>query len=115
MQAGEESESDPFPSVTFQDMEIWDGVTARVFTPAASIRADGRPLVLVFHGGGWNMGGHLTEYSIVRTLVGKLDCVAVSIGYRLAPENPFPAPFDDCFRGLEWVRSNAAKFGGDPD
>ncbi|PGH19124.1 hypothetical protein AJ80_04202 [Polytolypa hystricis UAMH7299] len=116
MQAGEESVPNPLPGVTHQDMEIGDGVTARVFSPAAPTRTDGRrPLVMVYHGGGWVMGGLLTEYTIVRTLVGKLGCVAVCIGYRLAPENPFPAPFEDCFRGLEWARENAERFGADPD
>ena len=43
------------------------------------------------------------------------DCVAVSIGYRLAPENPFPQGLDDCFAVAKWVFDNAEMLGIDPE
>jgi acetyl esterase/lipase len=46
-------------------------------------------------------------------LVDELDCIVVSVDYRLAPEHPYPAPVDDCFAGLEWVAENASEVGAD--
>lgn len=36
----------------------------------------------------------------------ELDAVVIGVDYRLAPENPFPAPLGDCIDGLNWVRGS---------
>jgi acetyl esterase/lipase len=41
--------------------------------------------------------------------------VVASAEYRLAPENPDPAPVEDCYAGLLWVAEHAAEIGGDAD
>lgn len=38
----------------------------------------------------------------------------LSVDYRLAPENPFLTPLEDCWTALAWIRSSAAKLGIDP-
>src|SRR5439155_20975430 len=44
----------------------------------------------------------------------ELDCVVVSVEYRLAPEHPYPAPLDDCYAGLSWTARHADDLGIDP-
>ncbi len=44
-----------------------------------------------------------------------MDAVAVSAEYRLAPENPDPAPVEDCYAGLVWTAGHAEELGFDPE
>lgn len=39
----------------------------------------------------------------------------VSVEYRLAPENPHPAPVEDCYAGLRWIAERGAEIGMDTD
>jgi acetyl esterase/lipase len=43
------------------------------------------------------------------------DAVAISVEYRLAPENPDPAPIRDCYAGLVWAAAHAGELGFDPE
>ncbi|HEV2343200.1 MAG TPA: alpha/beta hydrolase [Actinocrinis sp.] len=84
----------------------------RVYRP----HSDGAlPVVVYFFGGGWVVGSLNTSDSICRALSTMTPCVVVSVGYRLAPEHPFPAAIDDCYAGLKWVTDHAAEFGGDSE
>ncbi|MEU8248671.1 alpha/beta hydrolase [Nonomuraea sp. NPDC048916] len=73
----------------------------------------GRPCLYWVHGGGMFLGApEMDDF----TLVGyaeRLGCVVVSVDYRLAPENPHPAPVEDCYAGLVWTAKNAAELGID--
>ncbi|WP_024793987.1 alpha/beta hydrolase [Tomitella biformata] len=61
------------------------------------------PAIAYFHGGGFVFGDASTDVRVPSALAADLDAVVVSVNYRLAPEHPFPTPFDDCFSALTWI------------
>ncbi len=66
---------------------------ARVYESAPD--PDG-PLVMYIHGGGWALGSIAVADGPCRQLAVASGCRVVSLGYRLAPETPFPGPLEDC-------------------
>ena len=71
------------------------------------------PILYYIHGGGF-FGGHpgVVEES-VKMFVAKTDFCAVSVDYRLAPENPYPRGHEDCYQVLQWIYEHAGDLGGD--
>jgi acetyl esterase len=72
------------------------------------------PVLMYFFGGGWSLGTLDTSDDICRRLTNAAACLTVSVGYRLAPENKFPAAVEDCYAGAAWVAAHAAELGADP-
>ncbi len=75
-------------------------------------RSAGGPAVFFIHGGGMVTGDH-RSIDIVLPLIDLLDAAVISVGYRLAPEHPDPAPVHDCYAGLVWTASHAADLAVD--
>ena len=71
------------------------------------------PAVLFFHGGGWVHGTLETHDRLCAVLAVHARCAVISVDYRLAPEQPFPAAFEDALGSLEWIKSNHIEFGID--
>lgn len=88
-----------------------DGVPVRVYRPAG---ADPKPVLVWLHGGGWVVGSLDSHDALCRRLANRADAVVVSVGYRLAPEHPFPAGLDDALRALRWVAAEGSAVGADP-
>lgn len=65
------------------------------------------PCIYHIHGGGFVGGGAAQVEALHRPLSHALNCIIVSVDYRLAPENPFPAGIEDCYAGLAWTFANA--------
>lgn len=61
------------------------------------------PAIAYFHGGGFVFGDASTDVRVPSALAADLGVVVVSVNYRLAPEYPFPTPFNDCFDALTWI------------
>jgi acetyl esterase/lipase len=72
------------------------------------------PALYWIHGGGYVMGDIEQDDRLMKQLVNRIGCVAVSVNYRLAPEHPFPAPVEDCYAGLKWLFAHASELGVDP-
>ena len=70
---------------------------------------------LHIHGGGYLFGSPEGSDPMNLHLASILNIVILSVDYRLAPENPIPAPLDDCYAALGWLHENAAELGVDPE
>lgn len=88
------------------------GVTVRVFRPAG--QTGPLPCVYWIHGGGYMGGSYDGNNDLCSSWVQELNCVVASVEYRLAPENPYPAPLDDCYAGLRWLITEAGALQVDP-
>lgn len=75
-------------------------VPVRVYTP---VEAASYGLLVYLHGGAFFLGGLDTHDHVARSLAFATGLRVVSVGYRLAPENPFPAGLDDCYGVVRWA------------
>jgi acetyl esterase len=86
-------------------------VNTRVYVP------DGREnpsIIMYFHGGGYVKGGVQEADSFCRHLAKSTGRIVASVGYRLAPENPFPAALDDAYAATIWSVEHAEELGATP-
>lgn len=70
-----------------------------------------RPALLWIHGGGLVVGSARQDDGLCARTAARLDAVVVSVDYRLAPENPYPAAIDDVFAGWQWLLAHAGQLG----
>ena len=120
--AGHEAETEHMsgpgePVAEVRDLEIATPsgpIPARLYRPRAPI-SDPPPLVAYLHGGGWMLGSIESFDTVVRALANASGATFVSVGYRLAPEAPFPAGLEDCLCAVRWLAANAAGLGADPE
>lgn len=88
-------------------------IPARFYEPHG-IGLENRPLVVYFHGGGWTIGDLDTCDSVCRFLALNAPTTVLSVGYRLAPEHPFPAAVEDAHAAYRWAAESTARLGVDP-
>jgi acetyl esterase len=110
--------SDPtklVPDVTTVDATIpgpnGAELTATIYTPTGP---GPFPAVVYFHGGGWVIGNRKVYDAGARALAKGAEAVVISVDYRLAPENKFPAAWDDALAAYKWVAGNVGSWRGDP-
>jgi acetyl esterase/lipase len=109
----------PRSDVVREDREIpgRDGdpaVRVRVYRPAADMVGPLAGLVEI-HGGGFIIGDIAMMDSFCDRVAAELSAMVVSVGYRLAPEDPFPAAVEDCHAAVSWLAEHAEEFGVDPE
>jgi acetyl esterase len=100
------------PDVPTEDLVLDGGPALRVHRPVAG---RSRATVVYLHGGGWTLGDLDVYDGLTRRLAVLTGAVVVSVGYRLAPEHPFPAAVDDALAATRWALAEAGSLGGDPD
>ncbi|HNP55976.1 MAG TPA: alpha/beta hydrolase [Gordonia sp. (in: high G+C Gram-positive bacteria)] len=103
-----------FAPFTVEEDLVFDG-------PAGPLRATryraGRSslgLVVFYHGGGWTLGSRASHVGMAKALAADAGVDVLSVEYRLAPEHPFPAAYDDAMAAWRYAVSRAADWGLDP-
>jgi acetyl esterase len=89
-----------------------DDIPLRIFTPEGEGQGL-RPGILYFHGGGFSTGGIDLIDPLCRVLANRSGCAVIAVGYRLAPEHPYPAAVTDAYVVTAWVAANGHHFGID--
>ncbi|XP_061351961.1 probable carboxylesterase 16 isoform X2 [Gastrolobium bilobum] len=79
------------------------------YSPAMDNRRRKLPVMMQFHGGGWVSGSNdsVANDFFCRRIAKLCDVVVVAVGYRLAPENRYPAAFEDGFKVMNWLAKQA--------
>lgn len=81
---------------------------------AAVDRSAPLPGVIAIHGGGYVIGDRTMYDGLLDRWCLDPGMIGVSVGYRRAPETPYPGPLEDCYRALEWTATNAEALGINP-
>ncbi|KAI3708024.1 hypothetical protein L2E82_37025 [Cichorium intybus] len=112
--------TDPITGVQSKDVLISpDHATkSRIFLPKIYPEDPPQklPLIVYIHGGGFCIGSpiNIVTHSFLTPLVSQTPVVAIAVGYRLAPENPLPTAYHDCWAAFQWIASHATGSGPDP-
>src|SRR5438876_2922965 len=93
-----------------ENVALRDGLLADVAVPKGN---GPHPVVVFLHGGGW-MAGSPTTHRKLGMQFAEQGYLTINVGYRLAPESPFPAGFDDCVFAAKWASANVRRWNGDP-
>ena len=104
------------PTVAIEDRTVpgpagEPAVTVRLYRPAGL--APGSPALYWIHGGGMVLGSIAMNDAYCAGAAGDLGVLVASVEYRLAPEDPFPAPLEDCYAGLAWFAGSTESLGID--
>ncbi|OMO90250.1 Alpha/beta hydrolase-3 [Corchorus capsularis] len=107
----------PELGVTSKDIVIdkLTNVWARFYVPNYTNRPGNQqliPLAVYFHGGGFCVGSTawICYHEFLAKLAAKAGCVIMSINYRLAPENPLPAAYEDGIKSVMWLKQEAGNY-----
>ncbi|MFD3403104.1 alpha/beta hydrolase [Kribbella sp. NPDC058693] len=96
-----------------EDITTDAGLPLRVYRPDLT---GPLPTLVYFFGGGWTLGSIDTADGISRKLANAVPCQVITVGYRLAPEHPFPTAVHDCYEAVKWIAAHDSSrlvVGGD--
>ncbi|MBJ8344709.1 alpha/beta hydrolase [Antrihabitans sp. YC2-6] len=88
-------------------------IRLRIYWPTV-ISIEPLPIVVFAHGGGFVFCDLDTHDDLCRRMANGIGAVIVSVDYRLAPEQPWPAAPEDVYTAASWAADHAAEIGGDP-
>ena len=88
-------------------------VPVHVVTPDGPAPAGGRGCLVYIHGGAFVLGDAESTLPTCARFARDAGIVVVDVEYRLAPEYPYPAGFEDCYAAFEWTVAAATDMGVD--
>lgn len=103
-----------FPPAAKSERAKWieiDGPAGKIKLRAVA-PAKSRGVYLHMHGGGHVLGAADQQDRLLEIIADTTNLTALSVEYRLAPENPYPAGPDDCEAAALWVSDHLSDFGG---
>jgi acetyl esterase len=86
-----------------EDITTDAGLPLRIYRPDLQ---GPLPTLIYFFGGGWTLGSIDTADGISRKLANAVPCQVITVGYRLAPEHPFPTAVHDCHNATQWIATH---------
>ncbi|NGP05670.1 alpha/beta hydrolase [Rhodococcus sp. 14C212] len=89
-------------------------IRARLYRADSAGRDGNTPALVYLHGGGFVLGTLNGADELCRAIAAGSGWTVVSLDYRLAPENPYPAALEDCIDGYGWLTRTAPELGIDP-
>ena len=106
------------PENVYRSEDLWiDGIDGdipiRIYTPHAPAAHEKFPILVFYHGGGFVIGSLDSYDSLCRALANRAECIVISVDYRLAPEQKFPAAVNDALGAYQWVSDHAHELDGD--
>ena len=113
-------DQNPETGVSSKDITISENpsISARLYLPKLTPHNQNQkfPILVYFHGGAFCVESAFSLFShrYLNSIVSQANVVAVSVEYRLAPEHPLPACYEDCWAALQWVASHSAGNGKEP-
>jgi acetyl esterase/lipase len=111
MRARMRQDTDVPPGVEVTERSA-DGVPVLVYDDGSRRTPSGA--LLWIHGGGHLIGHPGMDHDLAGRFAAEAGVLVVSVDYRLAPEDPFPADLDDCATALSWLQDHAGELGVDP-
>lgn len=84
------------------------GARVRIYEPA---EVRGRAVLFYIRGGGFVIGSLKSHDSLIAELAHRTGLVTVALDFKMAPENPFPGPLEDCYAGLCGVLADPGRLG----
>ncbi|TVY39092.1 AB hydrolase superfamily protein [Lachnellula occidentalis] len=103
---------------TIPSRESGRDIPCRVMYPMSRATGEDRKKckgsILHFHGGGWTLGDERSQDALLQFFADAGDLAVISVGYRLAPEDPFPKAPEDCMDAAESLVKNSQRDYGGP-
>ena len=105
---------DKLLDVNRHEIESYDGEKIECFLMSLKSITENAPCLIYIHGGGFVLSAASYHYKNAMRYAKEIGCKVVFVNYRLAPQNPHPVFFEDCYAAMCWTYDNAETLGIEP-
>ena len=97
------------------EIKSYDGENIECFFISPKAVKDNAPCLIYIHGGGFVLSAAGYHYKNAMRYAKEVGCRVLFVNYRLAPKNPHPVFFEDCYAAMCWAYDNAESLGIDKE